>query len=77
MLNEVSHVDPVDLSLDLDRWRKCVEALAEGGAGRDLHFTALGHLAEIEVDVQFKRQAFYKGLETLEFLGCPVYYLWK
>ena len=77
MLNEVSHVDLGDLSWELDRWQKYAEALAEGGAERDLHFTATGHLVEIEVDLGFKRQAFDKGLETLEFLRCPVYYPWK
>jgi hypothetical protein len=77
MFDEVSHVDLGDLSRELDRWQKYAEALAEGGAGRNLHFTAVGHLVEIEVDVQFKRQAFDEGLETLEFLGCPVYYPWK
>jgi hypothetical protein len=77
MRKEVSGYDLVELSLELDRWLEYAEALAEGGAGRDIHFTALGHLVEIEVDVQFKRQAFDEGLETLEFLGCPVYYPWK
>ena len=77
MLNEVSHIDLGDLSRELDRWQKYAEALAEGGAGHDLHFTATGHLVEIEVDVGFKRQAFDSGLETLEFLRCPVYYPWK
>ena len=77
MIDEVSHVDLGDLSRELDRWQEYAEALAEGGAGSDLHFTALGHLVEIEVDVQFKRQAFDKGLETLEWLNCPVYYPWK
>ena len=72
MLNEVSGFDLVDLSQELDRWQKYAVALEEGGAGRDLHFTALMHLVEIEVDVGFKRQAFDKGLETLEWLRCPV-----
>ena len=72
MQNEVSGYDLFELSLELDRWQKYAEALAEGGAGSDLHFTASGHLVEIEVDVQAKRRAFDKGLETLEWLRCPV-----
>ena len=77
MLNEVSHVDLGDLSRELDRWQEYAEALAEGGAGRDSRFTADGHLVEIEVDVRGKRRAFDGGLETLEWLRCPVYYPWK
>ena len=64
MLNEVSPVDLGDLSRDLDRWQEYAQALAEAGAGSDLHFTAQMHLVEIEVDVQFKRQAFNEALET-------------
>ena len=64
--------DLLDLSWELDRWQKYAVALEEGGAGRDLHFTASRHLVEIEVDVQAKRRAFDKGLETLEWLRCPV-----
>ena len=74
MLNEVSHVDLGDLSRELDRWQEYAEALAEGGAGHDTRFTAAGHLVEIEVDVRGKRRAFDRGLETLEWLRCPVYY---
>ena len=77
MFDEVSHVDPLDLSRELDRWQKYAEALAEGGAGRNLHFTAVGHLVEIEVDVWGKRRAFDGGSETLELLNCRVYYPWK
>ena len=77
MFDEVSHVDLGDLSRELDRWQKYAEALAEGGAGRNLHFTAVGHLVEIEVDVWGKRRAFDGGLETLELLNCRVYYPWK
>ena len=72
MFNEVSGFDLFELNLELDRWQKYAEALAEGGAGRDLHFTAVGHLVEIEVDIWGKRRAFDGGLETLEFLRCPV-----
>ncbi len=72
MFNEVSGFDLFELNLELDRWQKYAVALEEGGAEHDLHFTALGHLVEIEVDVQAKRRAFDKGLETLEFLRCPV-----
>ena len=67
-----SGFDLLDLSWELDRWQKYAEALAEGGAGRDLHSTARGHLVEIEVDVGHKRRAFERGLEILEFLRCPV-----
>ena len=77
MRNEVSGVDLLDLSGELDRWQKYAEALAEGGAGRDLRFTASGHLVSIQIDVGLRRQAFDKGLTALEFLGCPVYYPWK
>ena len=77
MLNEVSGVDLLDLSRELDRWQKYAETLAEAGGGRDLHFTALSHLVEIEVDVRGKRRAFDGGLEILEMLRCPVYYPWK
>ena len=52
MRNEVSGVDLLDLSMELDRWREYAEALAEGGAGRDLRFTASSHLVSIEVDVR-------------------------
>ena len=77
MRNEVSGVDPLDLSRGLDRWQEYAEALAEGGAGPDIRFISSSHLVEIEVAVRFKRQAFDKGLETLELLNCPVYYPWK
>ena len=77
MFNELSPVELGDLSRDLDRWQEYAEALAEASAGRDVRFTAGSHLVEIEVDVGIKRQAFEEGLETFEFLRCPVYYPWK
>ena len=77
MINEVSGFDLVDLSIELDRWQEYAEALAEEGAGRDIRFISSSHLVSIEVDVWAKRRAFDKGLETLEWLKCPVYYPWK
>ncbi len=77
MLNEVSGFYLLELTRELDRWQEYAEALAEAGAGRDARFISSSHLVSIEVDVGFKRQAFDKGLETFEFLGCPIYYPWK
>ena len=77
MLEEVSGIDLLDLSRDLDRWQEYAEALAEAGAGHDVRLTARIHLVEIAAAVSLKRQAFDEALETLEFIGCPIYHPWK
>ena len=72
MRSDVSGFDLLELNMELDRWQKYAEVLADAGAGSDLHFISLTHLVEIEVDVWAKRRAFDKGVETLAFLRCPV-----
>ena len=64
--------DLLDLSWELHQWREYAEALAEAGTGRDARFISSGHLAEIKVDLWDKRQAFDKGLGTIDLFGCPV-----